>query len=313
MLPILLKTLPFFALIGLGYGAARLRFFPPDATAWLTRFVFFFALSAMLFRFAASLPLREIWDGRFLMAYLAASTTVYLLAMAVAQLRRVPTLETAVEAQCAVIGNVGFLGVPLLVVLLGPHAAGPVLMVLSIDLVVFSSLITLIVAGVREGRLHLGIWRILALGLARNPMVVSIVAGLLWSATGVGLPGPVEDFMAILGAAASPCALFAIGASLATKTAERMAVAGWLSFCKLVLHPGAVAVCALLLFRVEPQRAGVMIAAASLPVANNVYILAQHFGVAPQRVSASILISTAVSILTITAVIAMTAPLGGMQ
>ena len=55
-----------------------------------------------------------------------------------------------------------------------------------------------------------------------------------------------------------------------------------------------------------------MIAAASLPVAGNVYILAQHYGVAPQRVSATILISTAVSILTVSAVIAWLAPISGM-
>ena len=65
-----------------------------------------------------------------------------------------------------------------------------------------------------------------------------------------------------------------------------------------------LAFAALVLFRVEPQAAGVMIAAAALPVAGNVYILAQHYGIAPQRVSASILISTAVSILTVTVVIA---------
>ena len=303
MLPILLKTLPFFLLIGLGYGAGRARFFPPEAVAWLTRFVFYFALSAMLFSFAATLPLDRIRDGRFMLAYLSGGGAVYLVAMGVARLRGVPTLETAVEAQCAVIGNVGFLGVPLLTTLLGPRAAGPVLMVLTIDLVVFSSLITLIVAGVREGRLHPGIVRVLALGLLRNPMIVSIALGIGWSATGAGLAAPVAEFLAILGAAATPGALFAIGASLAARSAERAAVAGWLSFCKLVLHPGAVAVSALWLFRVEPGRAGVMIAAAALPVAGNVYMLAQHFGIAPQRVSAAILISTGLSIVTITAVI----------
>lgn len=110
--------------------------------------------------------------------------------------------------------------------------------------------------------------------------------------------------MTILGAAATPCALFAIGASLASKTAERLSVALWLSFAKLVLHPVAVAVAALLVFGVEPFAAGVMIAAASLPVAGNVYILARTYGVAPQRVSASILISTVFSIVTVSLVVA---------
>jgi malonate transporter and related proteins len=304
MLPILLKTLPFFALIGLGYWAGRVRFFTPEATAYLTKFVFYFALSAMLFRFAANLSLSDIWDTRFAMAYLWGCGVVYAIAMGVAFWRGISTEEAAVEAQVAVIGNTGFLGVPMLVVLLGPAAAGPVLLVLAIDLIVFSSIITLIMTAGRQGRMSLGIFRVLAVGLMKNPMIVSMSLGLLWSATGFPVPGPLNDFLGILGAAATPGALFAIGASLATKSAERLQVAAWLSFCKLVLHPAAVAFAAFVLFKVDPARAGVMVAAAALPVAGNVYILAQHYGVAPQRVSASILISTAVSILTVSAVIA---------
>lgn len=303
MLAIFLKTLPFFALIGLGWWAGRIRFFPDVATEWLTRFVFFFALSAMLFRFAAELPLAEIFDPAFVLAYLAASTTLYALVFAVAKLRRVTTAEAAMEAQCGVSGNTGFLGVPLMIALLGPMAAGPMLMVLTIDMVVFSSLITLIITASKEGALGWGILRRLALGLVKNPMIVSMAAGLAWSATGWPLPGPAVDFLTLLGAAATPGALFAIGAALASRTAERLEVALWLSFAKLVLHPAAVAVAALILIPVEPKAAGVMIAAASLPVASNVYMLARHYGVAPQRVSASILISTAFSILTVTLVI----------
>ncbi len=304
MLPILLKTLPFFAVIGLGYWAGRVRFFTPEATAYLTKFVFYFALSAMLFRFAANLSVAEIYSTRFVLAYLTGCFAVYALAAGVALARGVTLEEAAVEAQCAVIGNTGFLGVPMLVVLLGPQAAGPVLMVLAIDLIVFSSLITLVITGVREGQMSLGIFRALGLGLLKNPMIVSMVLGLAWSATGQAVPAVANEFLQLLGAAATPGALFAIGASLVTKSAERLGVAAWLSFCKLVLHPLAVAFAALILFRVETQAAGVMIAAAALPVAGNVYILAQHYGIAPQRVSASILISTAVSILTVTVVIA---------
>jgi predicted permease len=112
----------------------------------------------------------------------------------------------------------------------------------------------------------------------------------------------VNDFLAILGGAATPGALFAIGASLASKSAERIHVAGWLSFCKLVLHPLCVGF-AMLLFAVDPYKAGVVVAAAALPVAGNVYMLAQHYGVAPQRVSAAILISTAISIVTVSLVV----------
>lgn len=310
MTAILLKTLPFFMLIGLGWWAGRVQFFSPEATAYLTKFVFHFALSAMLFRFAANLSLAEIWDPWLAAAYLSGCAVVYGLALAVAFWRRVSVEEAAVEAQCAVIGNTGFLGVPMLVVLLGPEAAGTILLVLAIDLIVFSSVITLVITGRREGRLSWGLLRVLAAGLLKNPMIVSMVLGLAWSGTGWDVPGPINDFLAILGAAATPGALFAIGASLATKTAERLQVALWLSVCKLVLHPAAVAFAAFVLFTVDPARAGVMVAAAALPVAGNVYILAQHYGVAPQRVSASILISTAASILTVTYVVSRVTGLG---
>lgn len=305
MLPILLKTLPFFALIAVGWWAGRARFFSVEATAYLTRFVFYFALSAMLFGFAANLSLTEVFNWPFVWAYLLASGTVYLVVMTVALVRGTGAAEAVVEAQCGVIGNVGFLGIPMLSLLLGPQAVGPVLLVLAIDLIVFSSLITLVITGLREGRMSLGVIWILALGLARNPMIVSIFLGLIWGATGWAVPVPVNEFLTLLGAAATPCALFAIGASLAGRSAERLEVAAWLSFAKLVLHPAAVGFASLVIFKVDSYAAGVMIAAAALPVAGNVFILAQHYGVAPQRVSTAILISTAASVLTVTAVIAL--------
>ncbi len=304
MWDIFLKTLPFFAIIALGYGSGRRGFFTEEATAYLTKFVFYFALSAMLFGFTANLSIAEIIDWTFVKAYLAASLLVYVLVTIVAVLRKRPITEAAFEAQCGVIGNVGFLGVPMLTLLLGPEAIGPVILVLAVDLIFFGSLIVILVTGSRDGRMSLGVFRTVGIGLMKNPMIVSITLGLLWSAYSIPIPAPVGEFLTLLGAAATPGALFAIGASLASKSAERLSVAGWLSFSKLVLHPGAVAIAALVIWPVEPYAAGVMIAAAALPVAGNVYILAQHYGVAPTRVSASILISTAASIVTVSAVIA---------
>jgi predicted permease len=257
----------------------------------------------MLFRFAANLELSAILDWQFVWAYLAGTIAVYLLATIVAMVRGLRVREAAIEAQCAVIGNVGFLGIPMLVLLLGANAIGPVMMVLAVDLIVFSSLVVILITGSRDGRMSLGILRTVGLGLLANPMVVSISAGLVLSSLALPIPVPVNEFLEILGGAATPGALFAIGASLAGKSAERVAVAGWLSLCKLLLHPAAVAVAALLVFDVDPYAAGVMITAAALPVAGNVYILAQHYGVAPARVSAAILLSTGISILTISAVI----------
>lgn len=307
MLAIFLETLPFFAVVGLGFLAGRTGFFTADATANLTKFVFYFALSAMIFGFAANLSLASTFSWAFVAAYLTASALVWVVVAAAALWRGTSPVEAAMEAHTGVIGNVGFLGIPMLALLLGPEAVGPVLLVLAIDLVVFSSILTMLVMGLREGRMSFATFGIVGAGLIRNPMIVSIILGLGWGASGLTLPVPANDFLTLLGAAATPCALFAIGASLAGRSAERVQIAGWIAFAKLILHPAAVAVAAFAVFPVERYAAGVMVAAAALPVAGNVYILAQHFGVAPQRVSTAILISTALSIFTVSVVIALVA------
>ncbi|MEX0281155.1 MAG: AEC family transporter, partial [Arenibacterium sp.] len=133
-------------------------------------------------------------------------------------------------------------------------------------------------------------------------------AGLLWSAFSIPIPVVLNDFLLILGGAATPGALFAIGASLAGKSAERIEVAGWLTFCKLVLHPIFVGLGVLVFFPLDAYSAAIVVAAAAMPVAGNVFMLAQHYGVAPHRVSAAILFSTAIGIATVPIVISLVAP-----
>lgn len=304
MLEIFLRTLPFFAIIGLGYLAGRTRFFTEEATAYLTKFIFYFALSAMLFRFSANLAMSEVFDGRLIAGYLWGTSVVYLIATGVAFWRGLDVPTAAIEAQCAVIANSGFLGLPMFVLLFGPAAIGPVMLALAVDLVVFSSLIVILINAARDGRIAWRTLRTVGLGLLRNPMILSISLGLIWSALAIPIPEVLNDFLTILSGAATPGALFAIGASLALKTADRLEIAGWLCFAKLVLHPAFVAIGVLWLFPTDPFSAAIVVSCAALPVAGNIFMLAQHYGVAVQRVSTAILMSTAISILTVPVVIA---------
>lgn len=312
MIAVFMETLPFFALIGLGYVTARMGFFPPDATAYLTRFVFYFALSAMIFRFSATLSLSDVFDPAFMLAYLGGTMAVYVIVTIIALLRGTGPAEAAVEAQCGAIGNIGFLGIPMLAMIMGEAAVGYIIAVLTVDLVVFSSLIVIIITAVRTGHVSLRALGVIFLGVLKNPMIASLLAGLAWSLGGVPMPAPMLSFVTILGAAATPGALFAIGASLASKSAERVQVALWLSWAKLIMHPALVAVFALWVFDVPPYAAAVMIAASALPVAGNVYMLAAHYGVAPQRVSAAILLSTSLGVITVSLIIAQVLPMAGL-
>lgn len=202
MLAILLKTLPFFAVIATGFLAGRFRFITPEATGQLTKFVFYFALSAMLFSFAANLSLAEIFSLPFVLAYLCATTLVWALILAIGLARGEAREAALFEAHTGVIGNVGFLGIPMLVLLLGPAAVGPVLLVLAVDLIVFSSVLTLLITLFRSGRVTPDTFRVLALGLVKNPMIVSTALGLAWGASGHELWPPVQEFLTLLGAAA---------------------------------------------------------------------------------------------------------------
>jgi len=304
MLPIFLKTLPFFAIIGLGYFAAKTKFFPPEAAALLTKFVFYFALSAMLFRLAATLPLEDLWQPQFLMAYAIASSILYVFVMMVARMRGVDWPEAVFEAHTAVIGNVGFLGLPMFVSMFGAAAAAPVMMGLSVDLIIFGAVVVIIVEASRGEGQGLAALRTVFVGLIKNPMLMALAAGLLWSIFELPWIQPIDEFTQILGAAATPGALFAIGCSLAVQTADQKAkIALWLTSIKLLVHPLIVAVFVLLVFDVDPFVAAIAIAAAAMPTAGNVFILAQHYGVGEHRVSATILISTVISIVTVTVAI----------
>ena len=98
MIDVLLKTTPFFAILGLGYVAARTKFFPEIATQFLTKFVFYFALPAMIIRFSANLAFGDLLNLPFIGAYLTASFFIYFLATVIAILRRRSIAEAAVEA-----------------------------------------------------------------------------------------------------------------------------------------------------------------------------------------------------------------------
>ena len=185
MFSIFLNTLPFFALIGLGYLSGRSGFFSREATAHLTKFVFYFALSAMLFRFSSNLSLAELLDWNFMAAYLCATLAVYISAGAIARWRGEAVEASIIEAQSSVIGNMGWMGLAMIPILLGADAVGPVMLVLIVDLVFFGPLVVILIVGYREGRVSFNLFRTLGLGLIKNPMVMSIGLGLIWAAFGV--------------------------------------------------------------------------------------------------------------------------------
>src|SRR5512142_3316855 len=136
VLDILLVTFPFFALVLCGYIAARQRMLPLDAIPGLNTFVLYFALPCLLYRFGANTPIAQLLDPIAASVYLASALLIVAGVIATSRNERIGWNDASFGALVAAFPNTGFMGVPLLVALLGPRAAGPAILTLTIDLIV---------------------------------------------------------------------------------------------------------------------------------------------------------------------------------
>ncbi|MBA5685469.1 AEC family transporter [Rugamonas apoptosis] len=310
MLAILSVTFPFFALVLCGYLAARRAMLPLAAIPGLNAFVLYFALPCLLFRFGAATPIAQLLDGGVAGVYLLGALLMVGLTVAVTLSHRISWNDAAFGALVAAFPNTGFMGVPLLLALLGPASSGPVIVTIAIDMVVTSSLcIALSRVGSGHGRDAL---RNALRGMVRNPLPWAIALGTLASAAGLTLPGPLLRTVGLLADAASPVALFTMGAVLARSQMSSAAATHWrdyvpVAFKKLLLHPllmlglglGARA----LGVPLERQALVVIVLVACLPSASNVAILAERFGADTGRIARIILVSTALSFLSFSATV----------
>jgi predicted permease len=310
MQAILAVTIPFFALVLCGYLAGRARLLPEAAIPGLNIFVLYFALPCMLFRFGASLPVAQVINPVVLVITLIAAVMLVFATIALTRSDEVPMKDASLGALTVVWPNTGFMGVPLLVALLGPAAAGPVITTLLVDLFFTSSLcIALAQAqGGDAGGTRAGMLRLLK-GTLANPLPAAIALGLLFSSLDLRLPGPLDTIVKMLGDAASPVALFAIGTVLwragqhvHTRTPVRLFLP--LALAKLIVHPLAVlglGVGAIKLgFPLDSFTLTVIVLAAGLPAASSVSLLAERYGADNGRITRIIISSTVLAFATFT-------------
>jgi len=311
MLAILAVTFPFFALVLCGYLAVRRGMLPLVAIPGLNTFVLYFALPCMLYRFGATTPIAQLLDPGVFTVYLLCALLMVGITMAATLSHRIDWNNAAFGALVAAFPNNGFMGVPLLLALIGPRSSGPVIITIVIDMVITASLcIALSRVGSGSGRTALAN----ALkGVLSNPLPWAIALGALTSVSGLALPEPVGKTISLLADAASPVALFTIGAVLARSqmsTADATPLRDYVPVAlkKLALHPllmWCIGHAALRLgLPLDPAALDVIILVACLPSASNVAMLAERFGANTGRIARIILVSTALSFLTFSGVVA---------
>jgi predicted permease len=325
MLEIFEVTFPFFALVLCGYTAARRQMLPLVAIAGLNTFVLFFALPCMLYRFGANTPIAQLLDPAASLTYLVCAVSIVALVIAMSLRGSIGWNDAAFGALVGAFPNTGFLGVPLLVAILGKQAAGTAIVTILVDLVVTTSLC---IALSRLGALGIAAGddadrvspaqaaRNALRGVATNPMLWAILSGAMASAFAVVVPGPVDATLGLLADCASPVALFTIGAVLARS--QIMAQEGqapsvpWSDVLpvvaiKLLIHPLLVLAAGCLAQAMGAPLADsaltVMVLVAALPSASNVSMLAERFGANNGRIARIILVSTALAFFTFAAAV----------
>jgi predicted permease len=307
MLSTLLLVLPIFGLILAGFACRRLRVLGPNASPELNRFVVYLALPALLFDAMAHTPWHDIYQPGFLLSFGGGSVLVYI-ATVLMRMRGGGKLATAgIDGLNGSYANTGFMGFPLCMAALG--ASSLIFVSISMIIVVaclFSVSIVLIEIsqqsehGVRQpGKLALKV----ASTVLRHPLVISPIAGMLWGGIHVPLPESLDVFLKMLGAAASPCALVALGLFLAEKRQKREGdgqTAAWLVFVKLFIHPALTWVIAVPLLRLPPEVAVPSVLLAALPTGTGPFMLAEFYRCEAVVTSKTILWSTVVSVITVT-------------
>ncbi|MDC8771417.1 AEC family transporter [Roseateles albus] len=322
MQAILVVTLPFFALILCGYLAAQRGLLAQAAIPGLNGFVLFFALPCLLFRFGLNTSLAVMLSPAVLAVYVPAALIMVALTIRLTRSERVPMKDAAFGALVAAFPNTGFMGVPLLVALLGAAAAGPVICTILVDLLLTSSLCIALASGNTSGNTsgkandktvgqtdghdaapaapQTALLQALR-GALSNPLPWSIALGLGVAGLGLSLPGPLMTVVNMLGDAASPVALFTIGAVLwragqhaHSRTPVRLYLP--VALLKLLLHPSLVFGLGSLVQALGAPLSGfqltVLTLAAALPSASNVSLLAERYGADNGRVARIIMAST---------------------
>ncbi len=305
MLAILNLVLPLFGVVFLGYVAGRILKLPLEGLEWLNIMIIYVMLPALIFKLVSITPVEEFSNLSFITATTFATLVTFCLTFFIAGIFNGGNVgESTIQGFAGAYGNIGYMGPPLAIAAFGPEAAAPVALIFCFDNSLHFTLAPLLMAF--HGKSEVSIGRLLGEILAKiftHPFILATIAAILVAISGFELPGALDSLIDILAAGAAPCALFAMGVTAALRPLKRVPLElAYILPIKQIVHP--LLVFGLLLV-LAPNTSPIWIHAAvllaTLPVATNVFVIAQQYGVWQERASSAVVISTFASITTVTA------------
>ncbi len=293
----------------LGALTGQFKLLDRNGSAVLSRFVFVIAFPALVFVELRNVPLGQFFDWNFLGALGGGMFATFCVGLLIARtVFHHGTTVQSLHALTAMYSSTAYIGLPLLLVAFGDTALVPGIVGAVITGVVFLPL-SVVLAEFDRARRAKGFSFAPILRVLRNPVLIATAAGLLTSASDANVPTPVVSLCETLGAAFVPCALFSAGLFISggiEQTAK--AEIAWLVFAKLTLHPLITWWLACYVFALDNTLAAIAILQAALPSGVPVFVLAQQYGAFESRSNAVIVISTALSVLTLTVLLVYLVP-----
>jgi Predicted permeases len=291
-------ALPVFAIVAAGFAGGRSVLGQTASTA-LSAFVYWFALPAMLFLSMARQPLDGIFNLSFLGAFLGSMLAVYFGAALLGRAIRRDTWQVhSLQGLNAAFSNTGYMGIPLFIAAYGADHLLPALIATVVMSVVMVGLAIVWIELAQSAGRGLGhALKDVGKALGRNPLILSSFAGLAWNLTGFGVPRPLVNFCQMVGSAAGPCALFAIGVFLAGRPLSlAWRKVGWMVPLKLVAQPLLAWVLIRTLFPLDPFWTGATLLLAALPTGALTFVVAGQYRTYVEETSQMILLSTIASV-----------------
>lgn len=304
----LLQTLvPIFGLMALGWGTARARVIEPGGMRGLVLFVFTFSIPSLLLSSLATLEVPDDVQWGFLLAFYGGSLVTWLLGLALGRfVFRRSLADQAIFGLGAAFSNLFLIGLPVVLTALGPEASFPMMLIIGFHSATFMPLTVVLVqadptragSGVRLGRV--------ARDVLRNPVIAALLAGTVVNVTGLELWAPIVSILDLLGAAAIPCALFALGGSLeGYPTGGDAMPTAVLSLLKLVVHPLLVWAIAVPVLGLEGLEVSVAVLMAAMPSAVFVYLFGARYEAASAVAARTVLLTSVASFVTLAVVLAL--------
>lgn len=302
MLEVLGLILPLFGLIILGFIGAKLANQPIEALGWLNIFIIYFALPCLFFKLLSKTPIEQLASWKFILVSLTITTIIFLVTFSIGIFNsRGSVAEATIQGLAGAYGNIGYMGPAIAILALGEKAAIPVAIIFCFENILHFTLAPALMA--LSGKEDLSLPKLILEILKKiflHPFIIATMIGVLAAALRFQPPESVGRLIDYLAQAAAPCALFAMGVTLALRPLKRVPWAlSYIVPIKLILHPALMFLALSWAGNFDPIWVMAAVLLASLPIATNVYVIAQQYDVWVERASASVMLSTACSVVTV--------------